>query len=174
MQSTFKKIRKHLIIKLFEKSQNFYVKYFKKDKIAWNITKQELLTYSKDTLGYQYIQFIIKNNFEILPKLERHDAYHIITGYKSKVQDEIALQYLCFGNGKCSIYLFGVIILGTILLPDYFTYYCQSYRIGKQANPFYNLDYEKLLVTNLEEIQTVIFSKKLQILINNKRIIEHQ
>lgn len=172
MQSTFKKIRKRLIIRLFEKSQKFYVKYFKKHKIAWNITKHELLNYSKDTLGYQYIRFLIKNNFEILPKLERHDAYHVITGYKSEVQDEIALQYLCFGNGKRSIYLFGVILLGTILLPDYVTYYRQSYRIGKQANPFYNLDYEKLLATNLEEIQTVIFSKKSRILINNKRIIE--
>ena len=90
--------------------------------------------------------------------MERHDAYHIVTGYKSKVQDEIALQYLCYGNGKRSIYLFGVIIIGTFLLPDYLNYYHKSYQIGKNANPFYDLDFENLLDTNLKDFQKIIFN----------------
>jgi len=159
MQSTFKNTRKQVIIWLFEKSQKFYVKHFKKNKKAWRIHLQELLALPKETLGYRYARFIDDNGFDILTKLERHDAYHVVTGYKSEVQDEIALQYLCYGNGKRSIYLFGVIILGTFLLPDYFKYYQQSYKIGKNANPFFDLDFENLLETNLQDIQKVIFNK---------------
>ena len=159
MQSTFKYIRKQLIIWLFEKSQKFYVQYFKKSKKAWNIDLYNLLKLPKETLGYHYARFIDDNGFDILKKLERHDAYHVITNYKSEVQDEIALQYLCYGNGKRSIYLFGVIILGTFLLPDYLKYYLKSYKIGKKANPFYDFDYENLLETNLKDIQEIIFDK---------------
>ena len=160
MQSTFKNIRKQLIIWLFEKSQKFYVKYFKKQKKAWNISLLELLELPKETLGYHYAKFIDDNGFDILTKLERHDAYHVITGFKSEVQDEIALQYLCYGNGKRSIYLFGVIILGTFLLPDYLKYYLQSYKIGKKSNPFFDLDFENLLETNLQDIRKIIFTQK--------------
>ena len=158
MQSAFKNFRKQIIIWLFEKSQNFYVRNFKKSKTAWNITIDDLLKLPKETLGYHYAKFITDNGFDILPKLERHDAYHIITAYKSKVQDEIALQYLCYGNGKRSIYLFGVIIIGTLLLPDYLNYYHKSYQIGKNANPFHDLDFENLLNTNLKYFQKNIFN----------------
>jgi len=160
MQSTFKNRRKKLIVWLFEKSQTLYVRYFKKNKAPWKISKQKLLKYPTDTLGYKYAQFLEENKFEILPKLERHDAYHVITGYKSKVEDEIALQYLCFGNGKRSIYLFGVILLGTIILPDYYKYYHKSYHKGKQAKPFYHLEFEKLLSKNLKSLQKKIFEKE--------------
>ncbi len=158
MQSTFKNKRKQLIAWLFEKSQKSYVRFFKTNKKAWNIKLTNLLNQPKETFGFQYAKFITDNGFDILKKLERHDAYHVISGYNSKVQDEIALQYLCYGNGKRSVYLFGVIILGTILLPDYLKYYIKSYHIGKNANPFYDLDYEKLLNTNLKDIQKIIFN----------------
>tara|TARA_R110002012_G_scaffold319021_1_gene538450 strand:+ start:300 stop:779 length:480 start_codon:yes stop_codon:yes gene_type:complete len=152
-----KHFRKNLIIWLFEKSQNFYVTYFKKNQTAWSVTKTELIKYPNDTFGYHLGVFLKKNNFELIPKIERHDCYHVITGYETKVEDEIALQYLCFGNGKRSIYLFGVILLGTILLPDYFTYYLKSYKIGKNANHFYDFDYSKLLQTNIGTLRASIF-----------------
>ena len=159
MQSTFKIIKKQLIVWLFKKSQSLYVRLFKRSKKPWNITKKELLTYPIETFGYQYGQFLDKNNFEILVKLERHDAYHTLTGYQSNVEDEIALQYLCYGNGKRSIYLFGVIILGTFLLPDYYKYYLKSYKVGKNANPFYHWNFKKILHYNLNDLQTIVFSK---------------
>ena len=95
---------------------------------------------------------------QTLPKVEQHDIYHMLTGYGTKVEDEIALQYLCLGNGKRSLYLIGAITLGTILLPEYANYYYQSYKRGKQANPFYHHDYQRLLRTNFEEFQRKIFS----------------
>jgi len=152
-----KAFRKKLIIWLFEISQTFYVKHFKKETVAWNISKTELLEYPEDNFGYHLGLFLKQNNFNLIPKIERHDCYHVLTGYGTTVQDEIALQYLCYGNGKRSIYLFGVIALGTLLLPEYLNYYLKSYRIGKNANPFYDFDYNHLLTSEIGILRASIF-----------------
>lgn len=159
MQSTFKIKRKQLVEWLFIHSQKQYTKLFKQKKKAWNICVAELIKFKRNTLGYHLGKFLKQNKFELLPKLERHDCYHIITNYGFKAEDEIALQYLCFGNGKRSLYTFLVIIFGSIILPDYYKYYLKSYQIGKNANHFHGFDYQKLLQSDLHTIQSFIFSK---------------
>ena len=154
------KKRKQFISWLFEVSQHVYTKYFKKNE-PWGIVKSDLLEYPKESFGKHLGTFLETNNFEMIPKVERHDAYHVITGYSTKVEDEIAQQYLCFGNGKRSIYLFGVIIIGTLILPDYLSFYLKSYKIGRKANIFHNLDFKKLLDTPFQDLQSFIFSKRL-------------
>ncbi|OEJ98995.1 hypothetical protein A8C32_07380 [Flavivirga aquatica] len=150
--------RKQIIKWFFDKSQKIYGIMLRK-YIPWEIKKTELLTYPKDSFGKHLGIFLNNNNFELIPKGERHDAYHIITGYGTKVEDEIALQFLCFGNGKRSLYIFGPIILGSIILPEYFKYYYKSYRIGKNANIFHHYDYKKLLKISIEDFRQAIFSK---------------
>lgn len=150
-------MRKKLIVWLFEKSQKIYTKF--KKKKPWNISRDELLTYPKNTFGYHLGSFLTKNGFELLPKVERHDAYHVLTNYSTQVQDEIALQYLCFGNGKRSPNLFGVVIVGTLLLPDYLTYYIESYKLGKNCNTFHHFNYKNLLNDDFEELRSIIFTK---------------
>lgn len=154
-----KKHRKQLIEWLFEHSQNLYTKLFKTHK-AWGISRTELLGFPKPSFGRHLGEFLDKNGFELIPKVERHDAYHTLTGFGTKVEDEIALQCLCFGNGKRSPYLFGAMILGVIILPDYLTYYYRSYHLGKHANPFHHFDYRKLLHVNIEELRMSIFSEQ--------------
>ena len=161
-----KTLRKQLINWLFEISSKLYTRIYKNHK-PWNITKNQLLSYSKNSLGFELGCFLDKNNFELIPKVERHDCYHVLTGYSTKVEDEIALQYLSLANGKRSPYLYGVVILGTIILPDYFDYYLQSYKIGKEANVFHNLDFKSLLKVNINTIRQAIFSKQQIQTINN-------
>lgn len=151
-----KKYRKQLIIWLFEVSKTLYTSLFKNHK-PWGIYKAELLTYPDYSLGKHLGLFLEKNNFELIPKVERHDAYHVLTGYGTKVEDEIALQYLSLGNGKRSPYLYGSIVLGTLLLPDYFKYYLKSYRIGKSANTFHSLDFKEMLLVSISDIRSAIF-----------------
>ena len=162
-----KKGRKKIINWLFEKSQTIYTRYFKKNK-PWEIRKLDLLKYSADSLGNHLGQFLEVNGFELIPKVERHDVYHVITNYGINAEDEIALQYLCFGNGKRSLYLFAVIILGTIILPDYLKYYYDSYCIGKKANAFYHYDFSKLLEVPLSDFRQFIFRKKYYFNYNQK------
>lgn len=152
------KKRKQFISWLFETSQTIYTKYFKNNK-PWGIVKSDLLKYPKHTFGFHLGLFLETNDFELISKVERHDAYHVLTGYRTIVEDEIAQQYLCFGNGKRSLYLFGVIILGTLILPDHLSYYIKSYRIGKEANTFYNLNFQHLLSASFTDLQSCIFSK---------------
>lgn len=152
-------IRKQLIIWLFEKSQKVYTSAFKKHE-SWNISRQELLAYNDNTFGKKLGEFLDKNGFELIPKVERHDAYHVLTGFGTNVEDEIALQCLCLGNGKRSPYLYGAVILGVIILPDYFKYYLNAYNIGKHANAFHHFDYKKTLHLDYQEFRSAIFSKK--------------
>jgi ubiquinone biosynthesis protein Coq4 len=154
------KYRKQLIVGLFELSEKFYTRHFKKNKQPWKVTRSELMLYPKKTFGNYLGQFLSSNNFELIPKVERHDAYHVLTGYGTNVEDEIALQYVCFGNGKRSPYLFGVMFLGSLLLPDYLNYYLRSYRIGRKAHAFYHWDFSKMLDTSLDEMRLAIFPKE--------------
>ncbi len=151
-------MRKRFIYWLFEHSQRMYIKF--KNKKPWGITPQELLSYSKDSFGYHLGKLLTDNNFELLPKVERHDCYHLLTGYGTTVEDEIALQYMCFGNGKRSPYLIGVLLVGTIILPDYYKYYIKSYRLGKNCNPFHQFKYKNLLHFSFQEIREAIFNKQ--------------
>lgn len=153
------KYRKQLIEWLFNKSQKIYTSLFKKHK-AWGLNTNDLLQLPTHSIGFHLGTFLKDNDFELLPKVERHDAYHVITGYGTNVEDEIALQCLCFGNGKRSPYLYGAMILGVLILPDYYKYYYKSYCLGKNANPFHHYDYKKLLKVSITDFRTAIFNKK--------------
>ncbi|HPF11894.1 MAG TPA: Coq4 family protein [Flavobacteriaceae bacterium] len=156
-------MRKQLIAWLFEKTQKGYTRYFKKNKKPWGITKRELLLYPEESFGHHLGLFLQKHGFELIPKVERHDAYHVITGYGTRVEDEIALQYLCFGNGKRSLYLFGVMFLGTMILPDYLPYYLNSFQKGKNCHHFHGYDYSKMLEVPLSDFRHIIFSNNQQL-----------
>ena len=151
-------MRKKFIYWLFKHSQRMYIKF--KRKKAWEITSKELLEYPKESFGYHLGKLLEKNEFELLPKVERHDCYHLLTGYGTKVEDEIALQYVCLGNGKKSPYLFGVLLIGTIILPEYFKYYLKSYQLGKKCNQFHHFQYQRLLHFSFQEIRETIFNKQ--------------
>ncbi|WP_439130400.1 Coq4 family protein [Polaribacter sp.] len=147
---------KKIIYWLFEHSQRMYIKF--KNKKPWNISAKELLTYPTDSLGYHLGKLLFENNFELLPKVERHDFYHLLTGYGTSVEDEIALQFVCFGNGKRSPYLLGVLIIGSFLLPEYYKYYIKSYQLGKNCNQFHHFNYRNLLHFSFQEIRETIFN----------------
>ncbi|WP_179348220.1 hypothetical protein [Winogradskyella pacifica] len=150
--------RKQFIIWLFEHSQRIYTNMFKNHE-PWNLTKTDLLNLPKPTFGRHLGEFLDKNNFELIPKVERHDCYHVLCGYSTKVEDEIALQCLCYGNGKRSPYLYGAIILGVAILPDYYKYYHKSFKIGKAANAFHHFDYRKLMHISISDFRDAIFPK---------------
>lgn len=155
-------MRKQLVAKLFEWSQGFYVRYFKQHKTPWGLSKKDLLQYPNGSLGYAMGQFLDARGFQVIAKVERHDAYHVLLNFNTQAQDEVALQYLCFANGKRSKYLFGVILIGTLVLPEYLGYYLACYRLGKRLNTFYHFDYKLLLEQSLSDLQTAICTQNQQ------------
>ncbi|MEL7144718.1 MAG: Coq4 family protein [Bacteroidota bacterium] len=150
-------IREKICVLLFEKSKLPYARIFKRQKTPWNLSVENLLLMNQQTLGHSLGQFLSRNHFSLIPRLERHDAYHVLTGYGTEVKDEIALQFLCFGNGKRSKYLWMVMTVGTLLNPEYWSYFKQSYVRGKRARQFYHWDFKDYLQRDLASLQKWVF-----------------
>lgn len=145
-------MKDQLIEKMYEWSKKPYQRFFKTQK-AWNISKQELLSYPEETLGYHLGQFLQKNNFDIQPKLEDHDIIHVLTNTGISVRKEIGMQYYLLGNGKNSLYLYLVIIVGTVFYFTHIPYFIKRYKKGKTAFGFHSLDFSKILTIPISTIQ---------------------
>lgn len=133
-----------LIEKIYELSKKPYQKFFKKNK-AWDVSIPELIQHSQESLGFHLGCFLVKYNFEIQPKLEDHDVFHVLTNTGISVQEEIGMQYYLLGNGKRSLYLILVICSGTFFYPKCLKQFISEYQRGKSAHSFYHLNYLKLL-----------------------------
>lgn len=143
---------------LYDWSQIVYTKLFKRNKEAWGISKSEFLLYPEGTLGKALGEFYHEKGFSVMPKLENHDTFHIITETGTEIQDEIAMQYLLFGNGKLSLYMFSMIFIGTALYPEFIFYYLKSIKKGKSLLRFHDIEFKDLLDTNLIYFQAGIRS----------------
>ncbi|MEW5677060.1 Coq4 family protein [Flavobacterium enshiense] len=141
-----------IIEKMYEISKIPYQKYVKTNK-PWQVTKSELLAYPTDSLGQNLGKFLNDNNFNIQSKLEDHDIIHILTNTGITVEDEIAMQYYLLGNGKKSLYLFMVILSGTLFYSTQIREFIRQYKRGKKAHRFYDLNFEKLLFVPMANIR---------------------
>lgn len=138
------KSRDKLYEHLFYLSENWYRKNFKRKRTAWNISMEKLKLFKHHELGFHYYNFLATNNLHILPKLETHDMFHVLTQTNTEVKHEIALQFYLLGNGKRSFYQFMVLLFSIGYLEKMPLFY-KAYRKGKQSLPFHHLNYEKLL-----------------------------
>ena len=145
-------MRDLFIEKMYEISKKPYQKFFKKG-IAWDINVNQLLQLPNDSLGFHLGCFLLKYNFEIQPKLEDHDVFHVLTNTGVSVTEEIGMQYFLLGNGKRSAYQFAVIVIGTLFYPMQWKRFNTFYRRGKSAHQFYDLPFEKMLLQPLSNIQ---------------------
>lgn len=161
-------IREKLILFLFENSKNIYRKYFKKDVLAWNITIPKLLNYKENTLGKDLALFLIENNFQVEPKFETHDIYHILSSYPTTVLGEICLSAFNVGSGKKSLYTYAVTLVGSIILIDKLSSILKAYKRGKSAKNYSLWSFEFLLNEKTEDLKALLFNNKN---INNNTII---
>ena len=145
-------MRDYLIEKLYECSKKPYQKYFKKNE-PWNIDKDSLMDYPEGTLGFGLGNFLYKNHFDLQEKLEDHDIIHVLTNTGVSVYEEIGMQYYLLGNGKTSLYLFMVILSGTVFYPKRMHYFIQQFKRGKQAHSFHYMDFSKMLWMPILTIQ---------------------
>lgn len=155
-----KKIRAQFVVFMYQQTQRNYRRFFKKTKRQWQFSEEQLLTFKEDSLGRKLGEFYEKHGFRMIPKMENHDVYHLLTNYTTKVQDEVAMQYLLFGNGKRSAYLLGTLFLGTLVFPEYIGMYFKAYKKGKKMKSFHSWDFEELLWQNFEHLKLFIEQKK--------------
>lgn len=152
-------IREKLCVWLFDVSKMPYAILFKR-KTPWKITRDNLLGYPKNSLGLAMGRFLNHHDFQLIPRLERHDAYHVITGYSTAVKGEIELQYFFLGNGKKSLYQIGVVLLGLIIMPEHLSHYGRAYRRGKQSRPLHLINIEHSLTSDVTVLKQQIFNNQ--------------
>lgn len=138
---------------LYEWSKVPYRRYFKQNE-AWPVSVADLVQYPENSLGFHLAGFLLQHSFELQPKLESHDVFHMLTGTGTSVPEEVAMQFYLLGNGKRGLYLYSVVLLGTVLYPDYINAFLKAYRRGKRALAFHQLDFSKLLFQPIKRIQT--------------------
>lgn len=146
-------MRDLIIEKMYELTKKPYQRFLKKG-IPWNTTPSDLIRYEEESLGFHLGCFLLKYNFQMEPKLEDHDIIHVLTNTAVSVPDEIAMQYLLLGNGKKSAYLFMVIMTGLLFYPTHATKFIASFRRGKSAHRFHDLEFQNMLTIPVKTIQT--------------------
>ncbi|AIY11830.1 Coq4 family protein [Cellulophaga baltica] len=138
---------------LYEISKKPYQKYFKKNK-PWTVTVKELVALPPSSLGAELHHFLTKHSFELQPKLESHDIYHVLTNIGTTVPEEISMQYFLWGNGKRSLYLFSVLTIGTLFYCSHYKRFLHEYKRGKSSSKFYQIDFQKLVHLPIHNIRT--------------------
>ena len=145
-----------LLETLYELSKKPYRRFFKTNE-PWRVSVQELLKLPNTSLGFHLACFLLKHSFELQPKLESHDVYHVLTQTGISVPEEISMQYYLFGNGKRSIYLYLVITIGTLFYLNQFKNFRHAYSKGCRSLSFHQIDFSKLVHLPIEEIR-ILFS----------------
>lgn len=130
-----------------------YQLMFKKSN-AWNLSLDDYLNNPENSLGFHLGDFLVKSHFAIQPQLEEHDVYHVLTNTGITVLDEIDMQFYLLGNGKRTPFVFIVIITGIVFHPNHLKRFITSYKKGKQAHQFYDLDFSKMLALPIQSIQS--------------------
>ncbi len=155
-------VRLKFMLALYTHSTRVYAGVFKANKQAWGISKEDFLSFPQGSLGYGLGCFYQEKGFDVMPKLENHDVFHLITATGTHIQDEIAMQFLLLGNGKISLYLLAMLLIGGLLFPEYAGYYWRSFQKGKRMWTFHQLEFKDCLNYPLADLQRT-FENKLQL-----------
>lgn len=158
--SSKRSLRERFIIFLFDHSKNIYRIFFKKHQKNWAVTIPKLLNYENRTLGKDLALFLTEHGFELEPKFEKHDIYHILTDYPTTVTGEISLSVFNVANGKRSIYTIGVALIGVFVMIDNLETFKQAYQRGKNARSYAKWKFEHLLNENTQELKKHIFKQE--------------
>ncbi len=152
-----KSFRAKAVLWLLETGVPFHAR-LNKNRIAWNLTSDDLVNYKKDSLGYSLGLFYKKEKFEPIPKAERHDVFHVLLGYSTNVIDEAAMQFFLWGNGKPSFFTVGTCLITTVLFPNKLKFFTEAYRKGKQSTAIRDWNFKLLLNENINELKHRLFN----------------
>lgn len=150
-------IRARVILWLLEKGAPLHAK-LNTARVAWNLNSDELLAYKQGSLGHTLGAFYKKEKFEPIPKAERHDVFHVLLGYSTKVLDEAAMQFFLLGNGKPSFFTVGTCIITLLLYPLKSRFFLKAYQKGQQSTSIRYWNFKALLHADTRELQTIIFN----------------
>ena len=148
IQSTLITLREVLVSISFTYASKGYT-FFKTGEV-WTVHTRQLLSYPKASLGYHLGCFLLQNKFELQPRCEDHDVFHVLTGYQVTTNEEIAMQFWLWGNGKRSPFVLLAICVGLILYLDQYRFVKNSFDQGLKAAPIHHLDFKQFLSSPID------------------------
>jgi hypothetical protein len=128
-------------------------------RVAWNLSSDDFLEFTPGSLGNTLGQFYKSQQFEPIPKAERHDVFHVLFGFSTNVLDEAAMQFFLWGNGKPSFFTVGTCIITTVLFPNHVQEFKVAYQKGKQATSIRDWNFKALLNEDLQLLKNRVFNK---------------
>lgn len=145
-------MRTFLIEQFYKIAKIPYTHIFK-NKHPWPLKISDLTAYPSTSLGYSLGNFLETNNFDLQPSLEDHDVFHVLTEIGSSVKNEIELQFYLFGNGKRSLFLLLVLLVGLVFYPFDCRSFFDYYKKGKAAHRFFDVPFLKILRLPIAQIR---------------------
>jgi ubiquinone biosynthesis protein Coq4 len=85
---------------------------------AWGMKREDMLKYPEGTLGRELGLFLKQEDLQPVDRVERHDAFHILLGFSTALDDEAAMQFFLVGNGKISPFTMATAMFTGMVMPD--------------------------------------------------------
>ncbi|MCB0697080.1 MAG: hypothetical protein KDC07_06930 [Chitinophagaceae bacterium] len=123
----------------------------------WGLRMENLEQYPEDTLGNELGRFLRAEELQPVPKVERHDAFHILMDFSTHIYDEAAMQFFLIGNGKISPFTLGTAIFAGLMLPDQWKNFRLQYKRGQKTRCIANWDFKELLGFEFTDVKKAIF-----------------
>jgi hypothetical protein len=153
-------IREKISDKIVQFSKPIYF-YLKRNKRAWEITQKDLALMPIGTLGNDLSLFLNKNKFDIIPKAEFHDVFHVIFEIGTEMKDEVCIQFVPLGNGAISFANLITTAISILIYPEMLLDFYKHFQRGRKANKFYHWDWEQLLQCQTNDLRAAIFQQKI-------------
>jgi len=139
----------------------FHAKFYSKRQ-PWGLSREDMIQYPSGSLGRSLGLFLKAEKLQPIDRIERHDAFHILLGFTTKVSDEAAMQFFLIGNGKISPFTLSTAIFTGFILPEQWAKFNYEYRRGKQARSIAKWNFKELLEENFDDLRDIIFRRQSQ------------
>ena len=159
--------REKILLWLLGEVIPIHAKFYTKRK-PWGLRTQNLLFYPENTLGKELGNFLLSEKLQPIPRVERHDAFHILLDFDTHVNNEAAMQFFLIGNGKISPFTLGTAVFAGLMLPEQWRNFRKQYNRGKKARNISKWDFQELLTENFEDLKKIIF----HIPVTNDQLLE--
>jgi hypothetical protein len=133
-----------------------YVRTLKRGEPAWGLQTADLASFPEGSLGHDVYRFLTGNGLHLMANLETHDVFHVLLGYKPTVPEEVCLQAVLLANGRHTLYVWGTVILGWVVFPEFHADFKAAYQKGKALRPFQHWNFRYLLHERTADVQAHI------------------
>lgn len=133
----------------------------------WGLTRADMLRYPAGTLGHELGLFLKRESLQPVDRIERHDAFHILLGFSTSLEDEAAMQFFLVGNGKRSPFTLATAAFTTLVMPDKWGRFLHEFRRGRQARSIAKWNFLLLLDEPFLEMKALIFNQP----VRNERLL---